>query len=228
MQIFGFNPFSVFTLLFMIMLIVLYGTCVEFTPNQSEINTNTLTSSAAISVLMLQETTVMMIIGFGFLYTLMRRYAWSGISFALFIAGLCGLWGALCNGFWGQVYVKYNSTAGVIPGALQKIPYSFSLAVVGQYSAATVLISWGCVIGRVSAMQILFMMVWEVIFSSISNWICGSLLMVTDPGGSMSIHTFGAAFGLAVAYVLGDKAKKAGKGPSTSRHNGTFAFLGCV
>lgn len=32
---------------------------------------------------------VLVIVGFGFLYSLMRRYAWSGISYSFLIAVLC-------------------------------------------------------------------------------------------------------------------------------------------
>ena len=50
----------------------------------------------------------------------------------------------------------------------------------------------------------------------------------------MIIHTFGAAFGLAFAWAIGDKANqgemvKIGNGEDalgTSRHNGTFAMIG--
>lgn len=34
-------------------------------------------------------------------------------------------------------------------------------------------------------------------------------LKVTDPGGSMSVHVFGAAFGLALALAKGDAPVKA-------------------
>ena len=48
----------------------------------------------------------------------------------------------------------------------------------------------------------------------------------------MIIHTFGAAFGLAIAYVIGDKASRfIGNGEDalgTSRHNGTFAMIGTI
>ena len=57
-------------------------------------------------------------------------------------------------------------------------------------------------------------------------------LGVSDPGGSMVIHVFGAAFGLAVAAVIGDKAKAGrGNGESalgTTRTNGLFAMIGTI
>ena len=57
-----------------------------------------------------------------------------------------------------------------------------------------------------------------------------SLLTSAIHPSTQLIHTFGAAFGLAVAVVLGDPAKRGvGNGESklgTSRHNGTFAMIG--
>ena len=54
-------------------------------------------------------------------------------------------------------------------------------------------------------------------------------------GGSMVIHIFGASFGLAFAFVLGDKASNrmhtVGNGEDalgTSKHNGTFAMIGTL
>jgi ammonium transporter Rh len=62
-------------------------------------------------------------------------------------------------------------------------------------------------------------------------------LGVADAGGSMVIHVFGASFGLAFAYVFGDKAAGSAVLPplgngekqlGTSRHNGTFAMIGTL
>ena len=47
---------------------------------------------------MFQDTHVMMLLGFGFLYTLLRRYAWSGVSFNYIITVLALEWGILLTG----------------------------------------------------------------------------------------------------------------------------------
>ena len=108
---------------------------------------------------------------------------------------------------------------------------SHGLQINADYTAATVLISFGALLGRVSPTQMLIMLFWEVIFAT-ANVAIGVELGINDPGGSMFIHTFGAAFGLAVAWVYGDEASKGkANGESvlgTSRHNGTFAMIGTL
>jgi len=56
-------------------------------------------------------------------------------------------------------------------------------------------------------------------------------LQISDAGGSQVIHTFGAAFGLALAYVLGDKPSKTPGGLEklgTNRSNALFAMIGTI
>jgi ammonium transporter Rh len=102
----------------------------------------------------------------------------------------------------------------------------------GDYSAATVLISFGAVLGRVSPLQMVLVLLWEVIMSTANEVIGVHKLGVSDPGGSMYIHTFGAAFGLALSWMLGDKAERGTPEQratiQTSRHNGTFAMIGTL
>jgi hypothetical protein len=55
---------------------------------------------------MFSDTHTMMIIGFGFLYTLMRKYAWSGVSWNYLITAFVIQWAVLMNGFWERVVDK--------------------------------------------------------------------------------------------------------------------------
>ena len=47
---------------------------------------------------MWMDTHSMVALGFGFLYTLLRRYGWSGVSLNFIIAAFCIQWALLCNG----------------------------------------------------------------------------------------------------------------------------------
>ncbi|CAG2222915.1 CD241 [Mytilus edulis] len=71
-----------------------------------------------------------------------------------------------------------------------------------DFAAATVLISFGAVIGKTSALQLLIMAVIEVVLSQLNEHIGLQLLNVVDLGESIFIHAFGAYFGLAVARTI--------------------------
>lgn len=210
-------------------MIILFGLCTKF-GHDLEPRNPTPGGEAQLEVryAMFQDTHVMMLLGFGFLYTLLRRYAWSGVSWNYIITVLTIQWAMLTLGFWKNVR---NHRMDKDASGFPSIPLSVDSLVDADYVAATVLISFGAVIGRLSATQAVLMTFLEVIFVTANNVICLDL-SVTDPGGSMVIHTMGAAFGLGVALVLGDKAAKGqGNGESklgTSRHNGTFAMIGTL
>jgi len=178
---------------------------------------------------MFQDVHVMMAVGFGFLYTLLRRYAWSGVSINYLICAFVLQWALLCNGFWTNVAGRYF---GTIPStSFPSIPMTLEAFINADYTVATVLISFGALLGRLSPLQALFMSFWEVILCT-ANVAILNALGVSDIGGTMVIHVFGAAFGLAFAYVFGDDALR-GKGNGeeklgTSRHNGTFAMIGTL
>lgn len=106
---------------------------------------------------MFQDTHVMMLLGFGFLYTLLRRYAWSGVGYNFFITVAVIEWAVLALGFWQNVskhrQADVNDTTGMFPA----IPVNIEAMINADYIAATVLISFGAVLGRVSPMQCLVM-----------------------------------------------------------------------
>ena len=228
-------PFSIswFTglgLAWQVALIVLYGTTTVFAPELnagSESGADFTGRSSRYSMWM--DVHIMMLVGFGFLYTLLRRYAWSGVSWNFLIVVYVLQWALLCIGFWrnvcGSVCFPFERNHVGFPS----IPLSISSLIDGDYAVAAVLISMGALLGRVSATQMLVMGFVETIVYS-ANYTILQYLLVADAGGSMVIHTLGASFGLAVSYVLGDNATDAVsyKKLATTRTNGTFAMIGTV
>jgi ammonium transporter Rh len=206
-------------------MIILFGTTTRFDP--AYWGTNVPGDSAGLNGFVYaswQDTHTMMVIGFGFLYTLLRRYSWSGVALNLVITAFTIQWALLCNGFWTSV-VYYRDRR--LPGeGFPAITLNLDAMIAADYTAATVLISFGALLGRVSAAQMLLMLFVEVILAT-ANAAIATELGVNDAGGSMVIHIFGAAFGLAAAAVYGDRALKGeGNGEAqlgTSRTNGVFA-----
>lgn len=222
------NSFSTIALSWQITMVILFSLTVTFAFPYAP-STADGSVQFGIRYAMFQDTHVMMALGFGFLYTLLRRFAWSGVSINYLICALVLQWALLCQGFWTNVLYRYN---GTLPStSFPAIPLTLEGVINADYTVATVLISFGALLGRLSPTQAMVMAFIEVIFST-ANFAVMTTLGVADAGGSMVIHVFGAAFGLGLAATFGDKAL-AGQGGGeeklgTSRHNGTFAMIGTL
>ena len=148
------NFFSVKALLWQGAMIVLFATCTTF---PASLSPSTATNEAQMGVryAMFQDVHVMMAIGFGFLYTLLRRYAWSGVSLNYMICAYVLQWGLLCQGFWTNVRERY---LGLLPSSsFPAIPVNLDAMIYADYTVATVLISFGALLGRLSPTQALWM-----------------------------------------------------------------------
>jgi ammonium transporter Rh len=75
-----------------------------------------------------------------------------------------------------------------------------------SFAVASCLIAFGAVIGRVGPYQLFIMSLIQVFGYSLNEEIVYKKpFNVIDYGGSMSIHTFGAIYGLVVSYTIGKK-----------------------
>ena len=95
-----------------------------------------------------------------------------------------------------------------------------------DFAAATVLITFGAVLGKASPFQMIIIAFMECIFYSANEALNINVLKAADAGGSMIIHTFGAYFGLAVSTML--YRRKAFNHPknSSSYHSDLFSIIG--
>ncbi|NXS24617.1 RHBGB protein, partial [Mystacornis crossleyi] len=71
-----------------------------------------------------------------------------------------------------------------------------------DFCTAAVLISTGALLGRVNPVQMLLLALLEVTVCALNEYILLSLMGVSDSGRSLTVHTFGAYFGLMVSRVL--------------------------
>ncbi|ELK35849.1 Ammonium transporter Rh type C [Myotis davidii] len=96
-----------------------------------------------------------------------------------------------------------------------------------DFCVGSVCVAFGAILGKVSPVQLLIMTLFQVTLFSVNEFILLSLLNVKDAGGSMTIHTFGAYFGLTVTWVLyrpnlyQSKARQ-----SAVYHSDLFAMIG--
>ncbi|XP_068135087.1 ammonium transporter Rh type A isoform X2 [Hyperolius riggenbachi] len=161
-----------------------------------------------------QDVHVMIFVGFGFLMTFLKQYGFSSVGFNFLIAALGLQWGILMQGFWHL----HNG----------KIEVDITKMINADFSTATVLISFGAVLGKTSPVQMLIMAILEICIFACNEHLVG-YLEASDVGASMTIHSFGAYFGLAVSAVLYRSGLKKGhKNEGSVYHSDLFAMIGTL
>ncbi|NWH34790.1 RHAG protein, partial [Chloropsis hardwickii] len=196
--------FSILALLLEVIVIVLYGIFVEYdiTP-------------AAHLYPHFQDVHVMIFVGFGFLMTFLKKYGFSSVGFNMLIAAFGLQWGILMQGFW-------HMRTG-------KIPINIESMINADFSTATALISFGALLGKTSPIQMLIMTLLEITIFACNEHLVTKVFEATDVGASMTIHAFGAYFGLAAAFVLyrpGLTNKH--ENDESTYHSDMFAMIGTL
>ncbi|KAM4529316.1 ammonium transporter Rh type A [Fundulus diaphanus] len=164
---------------------------------------------------MFQDVHVMIFIGFGFLMTFLKKYGFSSVGINLLLAAFGLQWGLLMQGLWHMDHGK--------------IKMDIFKMINADFSTATVLISFGAVLGKTSPVQLLIMTILEITIFSINEHLVASVLKANDVGASMIIHAFGAYFGLAVARVLYRPGLRNGhENDGSVYHSDMFAMIGTV
>ncbi|XP_055729113.1 ammonium transporter Rh type A [Salvelinus fontinalis] len=164
---------------------------------------------------MFQDVHVMIFIGFGFLMTFLKRYGFSSVGLNLLLAAFALQWGLLVQGLW-------HLDEG-------KIKVSIFKMINADFSTATVLISFGAVLGKTSPVQLLIMTLLEITIFGINEHLVAEVLKANDVGASMIIHAFGAYFGLAVARMLYRPAlRNSHENDGSVYHSDLFAMIGTV
>ncbi|XP_063079895.1 ammonium transporter Rh type A [Engraulis encrasicolus] len=164
---------------------------------------------------MFQDVHVMIFIGFGFLMTFLKRYGFSSVGLNLLLAAFGLQWGLLLQNIW---HLDHG-----------KIKVNILKMINADFSTATVLISFGAVLGKTSPVQLLIMTLLEITIFCINEHIVVEMLGVSDIGASMTIHAFGAYFGLAVARMLYRPGLRNGhENDGSVYHSDLFAMIGTV
>ena len=93
--------------------------------------------------------------------------------------------------------------------------------------SATLLISYGAIIGRATPVQLVVMALCQSFFYAFNKVVLVfGLWGAEDVGGSMTIHCFGAYFGLAVSHALGPPLEHSAKNAAPSATSDLTALIG--
>eukprot|EP01062_Namystynia_karyoxenos_P007571 TRINITY_DN1265_c1_g1_i1.p1 TRINITY_DN1265_c1_g1~~TRINITY_DN1265_c1_g1_i1.p1 ORF type:complete len:566 (+),score=217.29 TRINITY_DN1265_c1_g1_i1:113-1810(+) len=209
---------------FQVVIIILYGTCTDYSDLSKGAHGKTSQSDAEAQVEQyypfFQHVHVMVFVGFGFLMTFLKRYTFGGLGFNFLVSAAALQWGILCNGFWHNVFFD----------KWEKITLDISTLITGDFAAAAVMITFGALLGKIGPLQLLLLGMLELIFYAINESIGVIEFQAVDMGGSIFVHMFGGFFGVAAAWVFTNKkhikaaAKHAGSTPTTD----TFAMIGTM
>ncbi|KAI4552397.1 hypothetical protein MJT46_017048 [Ovis ammon polii x Ovis aries] len=162
-----------------------------------------------------QDVHVMVFAGFGFLMTFLRKYGFSGVGINLLIAALGLQWGTIIQGL-------FRSHG-------QRFQIEIKNMIQADFSTVPVLISFGAVLGKTSPIQMLIMTILEITVFTANEFLVFEVFSASDIGESMTIHAFGAYFGLAVAGILYRSGLKEGHPNEESvYHSDLFAMIGSL
>lgn len=162
---------------------------------------------------MFQDVHVMIFVGFGFLMTFLARYGFGAVGFNFLISALAIQWAVILN----ELIHGHDYIAVGIENLLA-----------ADFATAAVLISFGAVLGKASALQLLVMTILELILFHVNEIIGRKHLMAVDAGDSIFVHAFGAYFGLAVARVLFKPGHNDHPKETSVYHSDLFAMIGSI
>ncbi|XP_010217253.1 PREDICTED: ammonium transporter Rh type B [Tinamus guttatus] len=129
------------------------------------------------------------LMGFGFLMVFLGRYSMGSVAACLLVTTFAIQWALFIQGFIysfqnGKIYMEAQSMVGA------------------DFCAGAVLVSVGAVLGWGNPLQMLLLPLLEVPVFSANEYILLHVLGVRDSGGSLTVHTFGAYFGLTLSRFL--------------------------
>uniref|UniRef100_A0A0L8HX99 Ammonium transporter AmtB-like domain-containing protein n=1 Tax=Octopus bimaculoides TaxID=37653 RepID=A0A0L8HX99_OCTBM len=193
---------SLMLLILQIMFILIFGVLAKYkNPNDG-----------AVDYGMTQDVHVMIFIGFGFLMTFLKRYGFSSVSFNLLLSAVGIQWAMIVRNLIEE----------------QHLELGLKSMLTSDFAIATVLISFGAVLGKTSPLQLIIMLMIEIPLAQVNEYIGLHKLNAYDVGESMYIHTFGAYFGLAVARVLYNDDIELSNKESSVYHSDLFSMVGTV
>ena len=113
-----------------------------------------------------QDTHVMIVVGFGFLMTFLKRYGWSSLGFNFLFTGFCIQWAILVAGFFHHLaHAEHDAAANHTGEAMIKVNMGMMLE--ADFTTGAILISFGAVLGVASPVQLLLMILFEVVFYNV-------------------------------------------------------------
>ena len=148
----------------------------------------------------LKDVNIMVFIGFGLLFCSLKDHQLSSISLVLFLGIISLEFSLFWNYLWNNTFRKNHHTK--YSPKFSKIPLDMEEITQLDFFIATVLISLGSLIGKLTLGQYLVTILFETFFAVFNYYLCYFSIGGIDNGGSVYIFTFGAIFGFTVSIIL--------------------------
>jgi len=186
-----------------------------------------------------QDVHVMIFIGFGFLMTFLKKYGLSAVSLNLICSALAIEIFTLVYGFF---HLHCENPKEDEDGKLTTIsfgsedcnsswPYidvNVNTLISADFATASVLISFGVVLGVTTPAQLIIMTILETIIFVVNEIIGRDYLGAVDAGDTIFVHLFGAYFGLTVSRVLHNPGHDQSNKQGASYTSDIFSMVGTV
>lgn len=140
----------------------------------------------------------MIFVGFGFLMVFLKTHCWASVGFNYLIAA----WTVQCGVLFVAVAHELIGEGGSLS---HRIDLKYGLLVEGDFCAAAALITMGALLGKTTYAQLFVLVTFESIVYALNAVIVLKLLGCHDVGGALTIHMFGAYYGLAATYFFENK-----------------------
>lgn len=168
-----------------------------------------------------QDTMFMVFIGFGFLMTFLRKYGYSAVGLNFFMSAIAMVEAVLVLGaihhFWHE--------------GLSSIRLDMPLIIEAAFCAASAMIAFGAVIGKTTPTELLWLIVCMVPLYGLNQYLVFNVVQAVDVGGSITIHAFGAYYGLAASLVISSRQSdytSANTKNSASYISNIFSMIGTL
>ncbi|KAF1745228.1 hypothetical protein MXB_1442 [Myxobolus squamalis] len=154
-------------------------------------NTNFTNTTCCTAFCNLDQNTAMVLLGLGFLFSMIRCTSFSSVGYILFLLAVTIQWSGLITPWLFQAALDFYQ-----PQICDVIYGAFALA-----------IAYGALVGVASRVQALIMIIFGVVLVAVNRLVIIHYLYVSDVGGSITIYLFGGLFGLSILLTLLIKQK---------------------
>eukprot|EP01120_Amphizonella_sp_Union-15-10_P016293 TRINITY_DN8546_c0_g1_i1.p1 TRINITY_DN8546_c0_g1~~TRINITY_DN8546_c0_g1_i1.p1 ORF type:complete len:486 (-),score=52.93 TRINITY_DN8546_c0_g1_i1:81-1538(-) len=178
------KSYGLLLLAFQVAMIVLYASKIKYITPEEAVDDWPLFQE-------MKDVSIMVFFGFGYLMTFVRYYGFSAAGYTFVVSAMAVQWSIpLQLMFEHAAHPEIKWEVGVFH------------VLNGLFCAATLMISYGAILGRVTPLQMIIMGIIEPVFYWLNIFIGSLTLKALDIGGGMFIHVFGCYFGMSMTFFL--------------------------